>query len=160
MFPTSTTVERELRRASAATFESLAFICEAPENGVDDENSLQEAVQVKFRGPFVGRLVLRADASLMATIAGNMLADVASPPRTLQRDALGEIANVICGNVLPSVAGGENIFHLEAPAAVQPCRPSPLPREALLGCVLLPMDEGNAEVTVFATREQEEGDVT
>jgi hypothetical protein len=33
----------------------------------------------------------------------------------LQRDALGEVANVVCGNLLPLVAGAEAVFRLSAP---------------------------------------------
>jgi hypothetical protein len=35
-----------------------------------------------------------------------------------RRDAVGELANVICGHVLPAAAGPAAVFHLAAPAPV------------------------------------------
>jgi len=33
------------------------------------------------------------------------------------RDALGEVANVVCGNLLPEIAGRDAVFRLDAPRA-------------------------------------------
>jgi hypothetical protein len=41
---------------------------------------------------------------------------VDEPPATAQQyDALGEIANVICGNLLPRIAGPQAVFQLSPP---------------------------------------------
>ena len=54
-----------------------------------------------------------------AALAANMLgvSDAEADART-RRDALGEVANVVCGNVLPLVGGRHAVFHLGAPHAV------------------------------------------
>ena len=41
------------------------------------------------------------------------------PPKSLQYDALGEIANVICGNMLPCIAGSKEFFYVSAPKMVE-----------------------------------------
>ncbi len=111
----STTVQ-SLSRATTATFEELALLF--PEHELSPEQAaapLDVAVSVEFRGPLRGRLVLRASSVILPSIAANMLGEGASREPPLQRDALGEIANVICGNVLPAIAGVEAVFHLSAP---------------------------------------------
>lgn len=112
----SSTTVQSLSRATTATFEELALLF--PEHDLSPEQAaapLDVAVSVEFRGPLRGRLVLRASSSILSAIAANMLGEDASRQAPLQRDALGEIANVICGNVLPVIAGAEAVFHLSAP---------------------------------------------
>lgn len=113
----SSTMEQYLSQTTAATFEDLALLfpesVPTPEQGAEP---LDVAVSVDFRGPMTGRLVLRASECVLPAIAANMLGEDESRQAPLQRDALGELANVICGNVLPMVAGAEAVFHLAAPA--------------------------------------------
>jgi CheY-specific phosphatase CheX len=109
-------MEQSLSRTTAATFEDLALLF--PESDMSPEQAaqpLEVTVSVDYRGPFNGRLVLRASQCVMPAIAANMLGEDESKQRPLQRDALGELANVVCGNVLPIVGGAEAIFHLSAP---------------------------------------------
>lgn len=112
----SSTMVQSLSRATTATFEELALLF--PEHQLSDEQSaapLDIAVSVDFRGPFNGRLVLEVSTSILPLAAGNMLGEHEGKQPPLQRDALGELANVICGNVLPAIGGQEAVFHLSAP---------------------------------------------
>jgi len=112
----SNTMAQCLSRTTAATFEDLALLF--PDTELTAEQAaapLDVTVSVDFRGPLTGRLVLRASHRILPAIAANMLGEDESRQAPLQRDALGELANVICGNVLPAIAGAEVIFHLSAP---------------------------------------------
>ncbi len=51
-------------------------------------------------------------------LAANMLGQDEAPSERLQRDARGEVANVICGNVLPMIAGADGAFDLDAPRLI------------------------------------------
>ncbi len=111
----STTVQ-SLSRATTSTFEELALLF--PEQVLSPEQAaapLNVAVTVEFRGHARGRLVLRASSSILPEVTANMLGSDASRQAPLQRDALGELCNVICGNVLPDIAGAAAVFHLSAP---------------------------------------------
>lgn len=111
----NTTVQ-SLSRATTATFEELALLF--PESDLSAEQAaapLDVAATVEFRGHARGRLVLRASSVILPEIAANMLGHEASQQASLQRDALGEIGNVICGNVLPDIAGAAAVFYLSAP---------------------------------------------
>jgi CheY-specific phosphatase CheX len=112
----SSTTVRSLSRATTATFEELALLF--PETELSPEQAaapLDVAVAVDFRGPLTGRLVVRASSCILPVVAANMLGAEESRQLPLQRDALGEIGNVICGHVLPLIAGADKVFNLAAP---------------------------------------------
>lgn len=114
-----TQLKEKLYRASARTFEDLAFLLPAEQMG-DAQAALpvDRAVRVRFSGPFSGRLVLKVSKGLPAALAANMLGEDAPPDAGAQSDALKEAANVICGNFLPDIAGPKEIFRLDAPELI------------------------------------------
>ncbi len=112
----SNTTEQLLRQATVSTFEELAFLFLEDECAIPDGDAPLDAVAaVDFHGPMRGRLVIRASSNLLPVIASNMMGEDAAQHRPMQRDALGEIANVVCGNLLPMLAGSEAVFRLDAP---------------------------------------------
>lgn len=130
------TMEQFLSRALTATFEELALIC--PDTKLSDEQSeslVDVAVSVSFNGPLSGRLVLRASSEILPGIAENMLGANGTYPFAVQRDALGELANVICGNLLPKVGGAQAVFVLSAPheyiTGNEPYRCTPIARSSV-----------------------------
>lgn len=130
------TMERSLSQALTATFEELALIC--PDTKLSDAQSealVDVAVSVSFNGPLSGRLVLRATSEILPGIAENMLGADGAYPLSVQRDALGELANVICGNLLPMIGGGEAVFVLSAPheyvTGGEPQRCTPVARASI-----------------------------
>jgi CheY-specific phosphatase CheX len=117
----SSSLETKLHLAATLTFEELAYLC--PTELADDlqpDVSAAHVVSVRFRGRIRGRLELAVASELLPGIAMNMLGTDEPPPAPVQRDALGEIANVICGNVLPAVAGTTTVLDLAAPEVVEP----------------------------------------
>lgn len=129
-------MERCLSRALTATFEELALIC--PDTRLSDKQSeamVDVAVSVSFNGPLSGRLVLRASSEILPGVAENMLGADGEYPLAVQRDALGELANVICGNLLPMIGGAESVFVLSAPheyvTGGEPHRCTPVARSSI-----------------------------
>ena len=107
-----------LRRVAISTFEDLALLLREP--APDPEAPpppFSHAARVVFAGPRCGYVDLRASEGVVAAAARNMLADDGAAP-DLYFDALAELANVICGNLVPSLAAPDDIYRLEAPAAV------------------------------------------
>ncbi len=146
----SSTTVQSLSRATTATFEELALLF--PEHELSPEQAaapLDVAVSVEFRGPLRGRLVLRASSTILSSIAANMLGDDASRERPLQRDALGEIANVICGNVLPAIAGVEAVFHLAAPYVHEGVEVVSRDNDAPSASVMVGVEDGRAEAVLY-----------
>jgi CheY-specific phosphatase CheX len=124
-----------LLTAATSTFESLALLfADVPASAAQAEAPLTHAVVVAFEGPSTGALTVAVSDDVAVALAANMLGlapEAAAADPALRRDALGELANVVCGNVLPLVAGREAVFHLAAPVACDTVATPGAPRGAL-----------------------------
>lgn len=106
----------ELYQAAVLTFEDLSLMLPTP--GVEDwqrNAAPTAAAKITFSGPFAGTLALCVYGDLLPMIAANMLGQAEPPTEEEQLDALGEVANVICGNMLPGVGGTDAIFEISPP---------------------------------------------
>ena len=74
-------------------------------------------MRVRFSGPICGGMQLSLSRPVLAELAGNMLGveDGAALPADEQHDALRELINVICGNLLPMIGGASAEFHIQTP---------------------------------------------
>ncbi len=105
-----------LSTVAEEVFGSLAFLMVMPDDG--DEGSVDTegvAARITFDGPFEGALFVRVSDEALLEIATNMLGMMdEEPPRSQQLDAFRELLNVICGNLLPEIAGTEAVFNVHA----------------------------------------------
>lgn len=146
----SSTTARSLSQATTATFEELALLF--PETDLSPEQAaapLDIAVSVEFRGPLTGRLVVRASQNILPAIAANMLGAEESKQLPLQRDALGEIGNVICGHVLPLIAGADKIFNLAAPIIHEGGELPQRDQDQPSATVQVGVEDGRAEAVLY-----------
>lgn len=145
-----------LLTAATSTFESLALLfADTTPSAVQAEAPLTFTVRVAFAGPCTGTLDVAVSDDVAIALAANMLGfspATVGADRQMQRDAVGELANVVCGNVLPLVAGREAVFHLAAPAEGAPDARDPgvtLPHaSARCLAVALGIEDGRAELTL------------
>lgn len=139
-----------LLQAATSTFESLVLLCPEPQASEGAEFlPLAAAVGVTFHGERTGRLAVGVTEGVLPAIAENMLGAAAAPDPQLQRDALGELGNVVTGNVLPLVHGPAAVFRLDAPAAAGDTPFACRDGEVQVAMVRLRMDEGEAIVAMF-----------
>ena len=90
------------------TLEKLAFLFAVPLEGPAPEDTRELAtVRVRFSGPLCGGMQLSLSRPVLAELAGNMLGadDASALSADEQHDALRELVNVICGNLLPLIGG-------------------------------------------------------
>lgn len=144
-------LETVLRRAAVRTFEELSFLLPDPDIEPDRLSiPARAAVSVPFRGPVNGRLVVAVTEDIFLAVATNMLAEDDLPSDQQRQDALKEIANVICGNLLPQIAGAKAVFKISAPELLDTSSPSePVTEEPLAASVQVGLDQGRADVTLF-----------
>lgn len=93
-----------LRVAAVNTFEQMVFLL--PDTPPDEEQRSRKVTAIAsiiFTGPASGILQVHACEGLLPRLLSNMLGQESSN-QTLQLDALGEIANIICGQIFPSFA--------------------------------------------------------
>lgn len=113
-------MEQALYQAAILTFEELGFMfpVETPADEEFDDAS-STGVAVNFNGSISGAIVLRVENTILPTIASNMLGtEGPMEDQEILQDVLGELANVICGNTLPSIAGKQEVFKLEPPRRI------------------------------------------
>ena len=149
----SNKLDEILRDISAQTFETLVFLFEMGDEEIDSSAAEETvAVSVGFSGPFGGAMVLSVTEPMMAEIAGNMLGemDVDSLPVEQRNDGLKELANVLCGNLLPALAGDEAVFDVHAPELIDGKLPETVDGAPRVGHVRLNLDAGRAELALFA----------
>jgi len=111
-------IENILRESTIKTFEDICFIYQVPELKDDQKKlTLEAAAEVKFRGNYTGKLMIETRGGLFSAIAANMLSNEV-PSIQQKKDALGEVANIICGNVVPSLGRSEPEYKIESPTCL------------------------------------------
>lgn len=139
-------MEQALYQAAILTFEELGFMFpveRVTENDVETTESVR--VSVKFKGVFSGQVVLQVENTILPLIASNMLGDEEPFSDEILHDVLGELANVICGNALPAIAGKQEIFRLDAPEMLE----KSISTEAPAAIAYLDIEESKADVMLY-----------
>jgi len=111
-------LEAVLLSATQSALEKTAFLFAEP--GVAaacDGDPAPSAVfaTVAFSGSHHGAFSIAFPESLLPVLAVNVLGEEEAPDEATQRDALGELANIICGNILPAL-NPEGKYSLGPPA--------------------------------------------
>ncbi len=146
--------DETLSNVASETFESLAFmfrmITEDEELSVEVCGSSVTA-SIAFEGPFDGKLFLRLATETIPLVAANMLGmDEGKLTTPQQQDAFKELLNVVCGNLLPEIAGTEAVFNVQAPQLVADGDiPASIDGRQPLATVRLILDDGEAELACF-----------
>jgi CheY-specific phosphatase CheX len=145
----SNPADKALYRAAAVIFEEMGFLLPTPSDRPIGHSPAAGAI-VSFRGPFAGALTLRITRDVLPILTSNMLGDERSENEQLERDAVGEIANVICGNVLPAIAGGDATFSLECPRFFEGQVPGDtLPARTPSAEIHVGLDPGQADIALY-----------
>ncbi len=114
------TWETALLQAAVLTFEEVCFLCPEIEHVIAPSPDTREvAATIRFCGAFCGGVCLRLSAGLLPVVTANMLGEPEAPADQ-QYDALGEITNIICGNVLPQIVPPHEVFQLAPPQIIDP----------------------------------------
>jgi CheY-specific phosphatase CheX len=144
----SNLLETQLYKATGRTFEELGFMLPTSELEAEQQAARTEAaVEIAFKGPFAGRLVLAVSGGILPGIVSNMLGEDGAASESSQQDALGELANVICGNVLPGIAGNRVTFDLTPPLLIDPGQ---IQAAAKPSCAVhVGIGQGRADVYLF-----------
>jgi CheY-specific phosphatase CheX len=141
-----------LAKVAAQILENLAFILV-----VTDEQAApgpgpaaRAAASVRFEGPLSGRLVVTVDQAFLPPLASNMLGlgVNAEPTVVEQSDALKELTNVICGNLLPEIAGSEAVLSVRPPVLVDP-EASASASDSPASSATLTLDAGTARLALY-----------
>lgn len=143
-------LEHEIAEVARETLEKLAFVF-----AVDDlseaaaETDPAFRVRVAFQGPRAGALEVALSEAVLPELAANMLGveDPTGLSPDEQTDALRELANVICGNLLPRLFGEEAEFAIATPVALR--RPEERTAGTEAAECRLPLESGACRLRLF-----------
>ena len=110
-------LEEIMYEVAIDTLEKLAFLFAFPgDEGGWPEDSMV-AGKISFTGPFSGTMTMTISNEVLQELTANMLGldDGEETTEKHRSDALKETMNVICGNLLPAVAGDDLIFDIGVP---------------------------------------------
>ncbi|MCH7690135.1 MAG: chemotaxis protein CheX [candidate division Zixibacteria bacterium] len=142
--------QKSLMEAAVQTFEDLGMMLLNEELTDDQKEAKKEAsVMVTFSGPFSGRLEITVFGEITEKLARNISGSEELSSDILPLDALGEIANVICGNVLPKIANVRDIFHLTSPAPLNSEQTDQDAEMVMIADSHLGLEDGRAEIKLL-----------
>ncbi|HNX19050.1 MAG TPA: chemotaxis protein CheX [Acidobacteriota bacterium] len=118
-----------------------------PTRNLGDEQRampLDVAVVVDISGPRRGRMALAVSRGILAELAANMLGDDVPLPLDQQRDALGEMLNIICGAFLPNLEDDDGTYSISSP------RPATFEEESAEGAIVVHfgVEDGRAALSL------------
>ncbi len=146
-------LDSTLAAVAEDVLESLAFMLPAFEERRPTPAELADrtAAAIAFGGACDGVLAVEISNVLLPAMTCNMLGlDACEPPDpAIQRDALAELLNVICGNLLPEIAGERAVFDVGTAGAVADARGAGKGRP-LLASARLHLEGGWADLALFA----------
>ena len=118
-------MKRDMTKSLSKTFcniiEKLAFMFGEPVDKIDlpaSEGQEYVRAEMAYNGPLAGSLAIMMPRDLCPEIAANVLGAERFDSTAAEHanDALKELLNVICGNILTAVAGEEPVFDLSVPS--------------------------------------------
>ena len=114
-------VRRVLLDVSTQVFETSAFMAVYPPEVTNLQTEFPPvAAAISFAGPTTGRLILAVSPEILSPLATSMLGlDISDEvSETGQTDALLEVLNMMCGNVLTEIYGSKPVFDLYPPEPI------------------------------------------
>ncbi len=145
-----TKIKKALEEATVSTFEDICFMYAVPELKEIQKNLKPEAAAVvEYKGDYAGKLLIEARGGLFSAIAANILSNDNPTPRQ-KRDALGEIANIICGNIVTCLGGGKQGYKIESPKFLSKSKMGKEEQKnKLLSEITLNFKEGRVDIKFF-----------
>ena len=117
----SAKLEERMSQVAIDTLEKLAFMFAfSDEDGEGRSEGSMVTGSVAFTGPFSGTLVVTISIEVLRELAANMLGfdDEEETTEDHRSDAFKETMNIICGNLLPAIAGNDVIFDIGVPGVL------------------------------------------
>ncbi len=111
--------QKELCAAAVLTFEEM---CMLMPDEITEGKVVAKALKascVKFSGPMNGEICVVVDEAFLPELVMHIVGETEAGDMELLQDGLGEVANIIAGNVLPKIGGDEAVFVLESPVEVE-----------------------------------------
>ena len=152
-------LQEHLAVVAERVFDTAAFLSSYPTQAGELSAVDPVGATITFRGPHTGRLSLFVERQLLDTLVLNMLGEPDDEdPAERCLDALKEVLNMICGNLLTMCYGEAAVFNLSPPEILTAADVSTGTPEEDAVRVLLNLEETLAELTITEHAAAEQGD--
>lgn len=148
----NSTLNEHIHQLALQTFESMCFMFEMDPDFDEDvavATEYQDASIIRFDGDVNGGMLILATPDLRHAAAVNMLGTDEITEQH-KKDACFELANIICGNIVPLLNKNDGISFIQSPRKATPVEFS---GAAFKGfnqeVVSLSLDEGTCEIRVY-----------
>jgi len=116
-------IPQVLMEVASRVFETSAFMAVFPPEEADlPYDNAVKAASISFSGLEAGRLILALSPEILPSLVASMLGieEAEDCEANGGEDALLEVLNIICGNVLTEIFGRDPIFDLQPPTLIEP----------------------------------------
>lgn len=146
----NTRIEKAMEEAAIGTFEDICFMYPVPElKNVQKSLKPEAAAEVRYKGNYKGKLLIETRGQLLSAITANILS-TETPGSRQKKDALGELANIICGNIVPYLGRGDKGYKIESPRTLHKKELLDKTKPGkLLAKVTLNFNEGRADIKFY-----------
>lgn len=147
-------LNNEIRRMTLEAFETMCFMFpvfdDETEGGVAVASEWAQQAVVRFDGDVNGGMIIRVCDGLRSALVENMLGFGEDVTEADRDGAVFELANIICGNIVPEVTAGKGVSYIQSPRTATNEEVS---GNAFASCtkesVQVTLDEGLCEVIVY-----------
>lgn len=133
-----------LEDAARECLGQLFSLFPAPHDPATSPATWDRAVAVGFRGEKTGHLRLDFYGGAHADLVSGWVGGAVDA--TDENDVAGELANILCCHVLPSLFSPRALFHVESPRAVPD---GPVSTGAIMARATIALPRGRIEARVF-----------
>lgn len=148
-------LEKQVYDIAVETFEVSSFLYPIKEDEVTDKQQFlppenKVRTEVGFRGASEGQIVLTPSQKVLTAMAGNMLG-IDKPSEKQKKDALCEVGNIICGNVVSLLSDDDNICYIEPSRLLyDEEETSGEITDKIIETVSIYLDEGKVEIDLYS----------
>ena len=152
--------KRNIYNTAVETFEISCFLFPV-EKGDAESGSKKEVLAenvrsvVSFNGAAEGRVVISPSQALLDAMAANMLG-IEDPKQAQKEEDLCEVANIITGNIAPSVSNKDEICYIEPPKLREASDTIVLEQRMTKESVRIYLDAEQADIEVYYQTEEEQ----
>lgn len=141
--------KNKVSEVAGRVIEDMAFLFLSPDGEMEPDFREVTSAVVPYSGPVSGKLSLTMPDSLLPLVTANMLGEEPGfkPSSAQQFDALGELANVVTGNLLGEAAGEGQVFDLGSPKFTNDY-PNRFGEDEVHSSAVIHLEDGWAEVSL------------
>lgn len=148
-------LDEKLYSTTLESLEQLYSLFPWPEpDGHTTNAPFEAATSVDYSGDLSGRMIIAVYGNIVSSMTATLCGEGETASDSHKMDTLGEMANVVCGNFLPYLAGPKAIYHIKSPKTLSFSDLESQKREEPITKVQIPLEQGRLELCLYGTKQE------